>query len=264
MKKTLLIFFGIFFGFAQYGFAAPETVPVQIHRITTYEGHDNWSFAGTENCKVYTVSSSDNNDQYLHIGGCASTDAYQIIKNKQCQPGTKVCILGSACEASDIGSKQNHCWYSKWGSNDEWCQDNEDGCPSAPVEISECSDEKLKNTDSRKIPVFVDTAGKVIKTDVGYFPQSLVMDDGYNKFNMACFGYICPDGTYGCQDGTCTPGCPNDPPPPPPPRSTPGPYEINSWPDDKKPTVDTVTLKNNTCVSEEAMKKLQQQTNSGK
>jgi hypothetical protein len=160
---------------------------------------------------VIQHGSGTNDDTLYHNNTCSSGDAY-IADNNGSETFYKneiVCLLGDSCVES-IPYKNTCYKASTVNADDEWLTND--------IKISKCTDSQwvLPVSSTNKISVFVNKNDKVIRDEEDtQYPVSLVFEgnsryvgfrpDDIETINNAikCFAYVCPNGTYGCPDGSC-------------------------------------------------------------
>ena len=174
-------------------------------RISSYYDPENYHNSGKCEVVKYDADGDSNKqaEESLFIGNCYGNDYVYIVDsdgNGFCSK-EHVCILGKSCAGGK--EKTNFCWWADTSGDEMWgAEGHSDG---AGYELThKCSGGRWTGDGPDKIPVFVDKNGKVIKTNKGYFPQSIVGPSGFGiDSEKGCIAKICSNGTYGCPDGTC-------------------------------------------------------------
>ncbi len=189
----------------------PINTPSQFEILSGYNFTSTYMKDG--DCAV-TTRSNDRANEYLYAANTNTGSAYEADTN-QCPNNTQICILGYSTVEND--TKTNHCWHAdvpRGLGGDSWKSDKS---------LEDCSGGKWTPRRANKTPVFVNNRGQILVTaptyTYGNLVDSLIGTDVVNDFDIKCVAYICIENdyslSYGCQDGSCTDGCPDDDTTPP-------------------------------------------------
>jgi len=177
-------------------------VPVSVYNMDISNAYNPENYHNKGNCKIVKYNDGGNSkeaEENLFIGDCYDNDYVYIVDSdgKSYCETEYVCVLGKSC--TDKREKTNFCWFAASRQWDEFFGRMDEKWKEG-YQIQRCTAGKWTSSGVDKIPVFIDKNGKVIKTNSGYFPQSIV---GPGSYNVDCYAYICKNGTYGCPNGTC-------------------------------------------------------------
>lgn len=202
MKKFLFNIY-IIFGITSLAFAQ------DTYNVEYVSGFDMADYHSSSNC-IPTRGTAEKYDEYLIIDGTGIY--YKVVAGGNCHTAW-VCVRGAATVGGADSYSVSHCFYGDNG-NDEW---DDEAAAHKPVRIANCSAisgfEKFTKGD---LSVFVTTDQKVLMGKYQgqtFSPKTLV-----NKKNsIKCVGFVCKNGTYACNNGTCvanpTDICPENIPP---------------------------------------------------
>ena len=212
MKKfliSLLCIFGITPNvLATAGTVIPTTQFINLVGRYDFSTQQGISYMRSGKCQL--KQDSDRDDEYLHVN---DTDGvYEADNADDCPNNTEICVLGYSTVKND--TKNNACWRASaptgW-HEDKWVL-------SSNPNFKDCSESGGNWTipSPDKIPVFVTKQNKILLHNTDMI-KTLVGRNVAIDFGIKCIAYICDatdqHGTrfsYGCQDGSCEDGCPND------------------------------------------------------
>lgn len=231
MKKIFMIFAVCFNTTSVFATAGdPINTPSQFEILSGYNFTSNrgYNYMKDGTCAV-TTRSNDRANEYLYAANTNTGSAYEA-DTTQCPNNTQICILGYSTVEND--TKTNHCWHAdvpRGLGGDSWISDKS---------LENCSGGKWTPRSANKIPVFVNNRGQILATAPTYtsgnLVDSLIGTDVVNDFDIKCVAYICIESdnslSYGCQDGSCTDGCPDDDTTPPAPDPDPAPDPVDPSP----------------------------------
>lgn len=209
MKKILFVFLITQFGFISHvwAIAGAEIPASKFVDLTTPEFDNSDIYMQDGKCKYKDLPGNDRrSNEYLYLSNTNSGNGYEA-DNSRCGNNIQVCVSGY----STVSTKTSHnqCWVAdvpRWGG-DSW---------KPKLSISECISTPLSpwtGQSSEKTPVFVNKRQKIMKHGNNII-KTIVGTNPTNDYDLDCIAYICDNGdnkfSYGCQDGSCTDGCPND------------------------------------------------------
>ena len=224
MKKNLILFL-IFFCtniITTPTKCAPSRLPgdrVTFTFLSNTLEFDGGGYHKIDNCGRETPNANVKSPDpaFLHTPEIEFNKAAYVATNQntKCTNGTQIYIKTPSGISASRKSETPQCWEASvkpTGNglfNRQWKQ-----CQNIPNCERQFPDKWYSNQNRDKVPVFVNNAGEVILYEGAKLPSSLIIK--YNDsttVDLACIGYACKTGniyTYGCQDGSCTPGCPDD------------------------------------------------------
>lgn len=204
MKKILFNIY-IIFGITSLAFAQ------DMYDITYVSGFEMADYHSDSDCKPTRGSGDSSDDTHLVLKG--ENIYYKVNDSSSAKSCEKDWVCSRVPATVDDNTKSTpYCFFGDVHGPDEW----DDGS-YPPSSIATCSNvsgfEKFTKGD---LSVFVATDQKVLMgkhQGQTFSPKTLV-----NKKNsIKCVGFVCKNGTYACNNGTCVANpndiCPEDIPP---------------------------------------------------
>jgi len=231
MKKVISCFLLAQFGFLSHAWAIagaeiPASKFVDLATKATFSDDGGYAFMKDNKCAYENLPGNDRrSNEYLYLSNTNSGKGYEA-DNSRCGNNIQVCVSGY----STVSTKTSHnqCWTADVPriGGDSW---------KPKISIPECtptSSSPWTGQSSEKTPVFVNKRQKIMMQSTNII-KTIVGTNPTNDYDLDCIAYICDNGdnkfSYGCQDGSCTDGCPNDTTvdPTPNPDPTPSPTDPN-------------------------------------